>query len=225
MAENPSAPTPDEEAATETVDVDTASTETDKVDAAAEATDSEEAEAADGDEASEPPPPKKPPEDPRDRRIRELMKLVDEKDELLRDYIKAHKQAQAQWEAYKQRLARDREDEVAAATAKIIEKFLAVSDNMERSLQAAHGTDNVQGLLEGMELVYKGFTQVMTELGLTRVDPVGQPFDPTSMEALGIIPVSDKAQDNTVVNVLQAGFAIGDREIRPALVQVGKFSG
>ena len=176
-------------------------------------------------EASAPKPPPKPPEDPRDRRIRELHKLVAEKDELLRDYIKAHKQAQAQWEAHKQRLKRDRDEEVAVARGKIVEKFLTVSDNMERSLAAAQGTDSVPALLEGMQLVYKGFSQVLTELGLRRVDPLGQVFDPASMEALGIVPVQDASKDNMVVNCLQAGFAIGNRELRPALVQVGKFTG
>ena len=216
-------PSPESEIQDEAETVEENSTEPQPEETAEAAQDAEET--SDGEEGQAPQAPTKRPEDPRDRRIRELSGIIEEKDELLRDYIRAHKQAQAQWEAYKQRLERDRLAEVEAATAKVIEKFLAVSDNMERSIQAGRGTDSVPALLEGMELVYKGFVQVMAELGLTRVDPTGQAFDPSSMEALGIVPVSEGSQDNIVVNCLQPGFALGQREIRPALVQVGKFTG
>lgn len=194
---------------------------------AAEDSEDAEVDSADdrGDEEDAEKPPPKPPEDPRDRRIRELHQMVASKDELLRDYIKAHKQAQSEWESYKQRLARDREDELVTARGKVVERFLTVADNMERSIQASRVSDSFENLQEGMELVYKGFSEALKDLGLRRFDPTGEAFDPNSMEALGVAPVSDPAQDNTVIQCMQAGFALGDKELRPALVQVGKYSG
>ncbi|MEC9070889.1 MAG: nucleotide exchange factor GrpE, partial [Myxococcota bacterium] len=56
------------------------------------------------------------------------------------------------------------------------------------------------------------------------ISPTGQPFDPACMEAMSVIPVTDPAQDNTVLATLKPGYRIGDREVRPALVQVGRKS-
>ena len=177
------------------------------------------------DDASEsdddlPRPP--PPIDFKQRRIDELTKQVAAKDETLRTYIKAHKKAEAEFEAFKERMKRDREEELERAKGKIVGTLFDVADNLERSLSA--GGDATQ-LREGLVLVHRLFTQRLVEMGLQQYDPAGEVFDPTSMEAIGMIPVSDRRQDNRVVNTLQTGYRIGTTELRPAIVQVGRYSG
>ncbi len=176
-------------------------------------------------EAEKAPEPEKAPQfvDPRQARIDMLERMLAEREATLHTYIKAHKKAEADFEAFKTRLERDRDREVGAARAKLVVKLLDVEDNLERTLDAAQRTGSIEGLIEGVRMVHRMFRDRLGELGLERVDPVGQIFDPTSMEALGMVPVPNAAQDNTVVLTMRAGYRVGDQEIRPALVQVGRF--
>lgn len=179
-------------------------------------------EADDADDADVAPPPRTPPYDPRDARIRFLESQLVEKEATLHSYIRAHKKAEQEFEAFKARLLRDQEREVTLARGKVVEKMLDVDANLERTLEAAQRSGAGDSLLEGLRLVHRQFVERLTELGLERIDPTGQPFDPTTMEALGVAPVTDPALDNIVMLTLRAGFRLGDRELRPALVQVGR---
>ncbi len=187
--------------------------------AAAEATESTGA-AEETSEAQTPPP--KPPPDPRGARIEALERMLAEREATLRSYIKAHKKAEGEFEAFKARTRRDLAKEIQAARGKVVERMLDVDENLERTVAAIAQGGSVETLAAGVKLVHKMFLERMAELGLERIDPTGEEFDPTSMEALGIVPVADAAQDNKVITTLRAGFRMGDHEIRPALVQVGR---
>lgn len=190
-----------------------------------EATDAAEAvEGAEADEAAakEQTPPPKPPQDPRELRIRFLEAQLVEKEQTLHAYIRAHKKVEQEFEAFRGRLLRDQEREVLAAKGKVVEKMLDVDENLERTIEATSRGGSVESLLEGLKLVHRMFVERLTELGLERWDPTGEPFDPNTMQALGVVPVKDPAQVDHVVMTLRAGFRLGDHEIRPALVQVGK---
>ena len=172
---------------------------------------------------AEPPPVGTP--DPRDLRIRLLEKQLDESEGRLREYIKAHKKAQHEFEGLRDRLRRDQQEQVELAKGRVVERFLDVADNLDRSIQAAQTGGSLDSLLEGVTLVHRMFDQALNELGLEKHDPAGEAFDPSSMEAHGMIPVSDASQANTVVNTLRPGYRLNGRELRPALVQVGVHSG
>lgn len=167
--------------------------------------------------------PEAPPPDYREIRIQTLERALAEREATLHSYIRAHKKAEADFEAYKQRLERDRERELVAEKAKFVERLLDVDDNLERTLSAAKKAGGDPALLTGIEMVHRQFVERLTELGLERMDPTGQPFDPSSMEALGMVAVNDPAKNDTVVVTLRTGYRLGEREIRPALVQVGRF--
>jgi molecular chaperone GrpE len=166
----------------------------------------------------------KAPPDLRDMRIQMLERALSERETTLHSYIRAHKKAEADFEAFKQRLERDRDKELNLARIKLVERLLDVDDNLERTADAARrGTaDSLPAIVKGVELVHKLFLERLIELGLERVDPIGKAFDPTSMEALGVVPVDDAARHDTVVATFRAGYRVGDQEIRPALVQVGR---
>jgi len=175
----------------------------------------------------EPPPQAHAPiTDARDLRIQLLERTLAEREATLHTYIRAHKKAEADFEAFRQRLNRDKEREVEGAVGKLVEKLLDVDDNLERTLQAAEAqraaSPAVEGLITGVRLVHRMFLERLGELGLQRIDPIGQPFDPSSMEALGITPVDDPAKDGKVAITLRPGFRLGQRELKPALVQVGR---
>jgi len=163
-----------------------------------------------------------PPPDPRELRIRTLERQLGEREATLHAYIKAHKKAEQEFEAFKERTRRDREREVTLARGKVVERLLEVDEHLERTIQATAQGATAEQLIEGLRLVHRIFIERLTELGLERVDPTGLAFDPTTMEALGVAPVTDPALDGKVVHTLKAGFRIGEQEIRPALVQVGR---
>ncbi|HRE92299.1 MAG TPA: nucleotide exchange factor GrpE [Myxococcota bacterium] len=165
-----------------------------------------------------------PSPDLRDMRIQMLERALAERENTLHSYIRAHKKAEAEFEAFKQRLERDRDRELTLARAKLVERLLDLDDNLERTISAAkRGTaEALPALVQGVEMVHKQFLERLSELGLERVDPTGQTFDPTSMEAFGVVPVDDRDRHDKVVATFRSGYRIGDQEIRPALVQVGR---
>ncbi len=165
--------------------------------------------------------PKVEAPDPRDLRIRLLEKQLAESETRLRDYIKAHKKAQAEFAGLRDRLRRDQEEQIDIAKGKVVERFLDVADNLDRSIQAARTGGTLESLLSGVELVHRMFDQALQELGLEKHDPHGETFDPMSMEAHGMIPVTDPSLANKVMNTLRPGYRLKGRELRPALVQVG----
>lgn len=163
-----------------------------------------------------------PVSDPRDLRIELLERRLADTEETLREYIRSYKRSQEDTDAFKQRLLRDQAREVAGAKAKVVQTLLDVADDLERSLEAARQGSTSASLLDGLQLVSRLLNQRMDALGLVRVDPTGETFDPGSMEAIGVVPVTNAEADGTVIQTLQVGFKVDDVELRPARVQVGK---
>jgi len=175
-------------------------------------------------EASGPEKVAQPAPDLRDMRIQMLERALAERENTLHSYIRAHKKAEAEFEAFKQRLERDRDKELTLSRAKLVERLLDLDDNLERTIAAAKrgSVEALPALVQGVEMVHKLFLERLGELGLERVDPTGKAFDPTSMEALGVVPVDDRDKHDKVVATFRSGYRLGDQEIRPALVQVGR---
>lgn len=161
--------------------------------------------------------------DARTLRIRLLERELAEREQTLHEYIRAHKKAQADLGAFRERLERDHASEVEAGRAKVVERLLDVHDNLARTVEAVRIGGDVQSLRAGVELVERQFLQRLQELGLVKVDPTGTRFDPGSMEALSVIPVNSPDKDGTVVATIRPGFRLGERELRPASVVVGRY--
>ena len=181
-----------------------------------------EAEATEAESAPETPRGEPPISDFRDQRIQMLEAALDEREKTLQDYIRAHKRAQNEFESFKKRMRANEEGHADIARGKVVERMLDVYDNLQRSLEASRLADTVDDLRAGVELVARDFLQRLEEMGLERFDPIGQPFDPTCMEAMGVVPVAEDSRNGTVVMTLKPGFRLNDREIRPAMVQVGR---
>jgi molecular chaperone GrpE len=123
----------------------------------------------------------------------------------------------ADFDNYRKRQEREMVEFRRYSNAELIRDCLPVLDNLERALTAPGGDG--KGLREGVELVLRQFREILGRNGLSEVDPIDQPFDPALHEAIQRYEVSG-VQEATVVQVLQKGYRLGERLIRPALVIV-----
>jgi len=122
----------------------------------------------------------------------------------------------AEYDNYRKRTTKEKENVYADAKADTVKEFLGVLDNLERGLaQFAEGDPHRQG----MELICRQFLAVLEKLGVTRIEAQGQPFDPQKHDA--VMHVEDEnVGENTVVEVLQQGYQLGDKILRFAMVKV-----
>jgi molecular chaperone GrpE len=128
---------------------------------------------------------------------------------------------QAEMENLRKRLLRDVEKSRKFALERIMKDLLEVRDSMERGLAVADDSATVDSLREGQALTLKMLSKVMQDHELEMIDPAGQPFDPEWHEAMTVLPSAD-VDENTVLEVLQKGFKLHDRLVRPARVVVSK---
>ncbi len=125
--------------------------------------------------------------------------------------------AMADFENYKRRMQRDIEGVVTHHRRNLLERFLPVIDNLERALQVESEND---GLRAGVEQTLKGFEAVLVGENVRTIDVLNKPFDPKTAEAIGTVPAREGIADETVVEVAQKGYRIGEELLRPARVIV-----
>ncbi|HUZ14627.1 MAG TPA: nucleotide exchange factor GrpE [Gaiellaceae bacterium] len=125
----------------------------------------------------------------------------------------------ADFENYKKRVAREREEYVALANARLLTELLPVIDDLERALAAAEQHEEAQ-LEEGVRLVHRSLAALLERHGVTAIETEGK-FDPHVHEALLARP-SDDAESGSVLEVMQKGYKLGDRVVRPARVIVAE---
>jgi molecular chaperone GrpE len=150
-------------------------------------------------------------------RIEDLSaELVETKDRLVR--------LQADFENYRRRAQREREEAVRYGSQNLFKDLLTTVDNLDRAIDHARkavGGGDVESLLQGVELVHKGLLGLMSRFGVAEVEALGKPFDPAVHEAMSQAPDASVAP-NTVVEVLQKGYKLRDRLLRPARVIVAR---
>ena len=127
--------------------------------------------------------------------------------------------AKAELENVRRRTERDVEHAHRYGVEKLIKEILPVLDSMEQALQAAVQIEN-QSMIEGIELTHKLMINALTKFDVAQIDALGKPFNPNCHEAMAMLDSEEAA--NTVLNVLQQGYQLGERVIRPARVMVAK---
>lgn len=128
---------------------------------------------------------------------------------------------QAEMENQRKRMVREQEKARKFALERIMKDLLQVRDSLERGLEVEPDALTVESLKEGQELTLKMLGKVMQDHHLEVIDPSGQAFDPELHEAMTVLP-SEDLEENTVMEVLQKGFRLHDRLIRPAMVVVSR---
>lgn len=131
---------------------------------------------------------------------------------------------QADMDNLRKRLVREHEKSRLRTLERFMSDLLPVRDSLERGLEAASDpAATVEALKEGKELIMKMLNKAMGDHGLKTIDPAGEPFDPEKHEAMTMI-TSDQHDENTVIDVVEKGYQLHDRLIRPAKVVVSRKS-
>lgn len=125
----------------------------------------------------------------------------------------------ADFENYKKRAARERQEYVALANERLLKELIPILDDLERALNAAEQHEEAQ-LEDGVRLVHRSLASLLERQGVKEIATDGK-FDPHVHEALLAQPAEDKEQGD-VVDVIQKGYTLGDRVVRPARVIVAE---
>lgn len=141
--------------------------------------------------------------------------LAEQRDMVLR--------AQAEIQNMRRRCEADVEKAHKFALEKFSAELLTVVDNLERALNAVgdRSSEQVNALAEGVELTLKSFLEILNKFNVQQVNPAGQPFDPQAHQAITTV-VNPNVEPNTVLDVMQKGYTLHGRVIRPAMVVVSK---
>ena len=147
---------------------------------------------------------------------KEQMEKMEGMAKLVADVNDKYLRLAAEYDNYRKRTAKEKESIYGDAKADTIKPLLAVYDNLERGIAQYDEADVHR---QGLELILRQFSEALTKLGVTEIEAKGQPFDPEKHNA--VMHVEDEeAGENTVVEVFQKGFMLGDKVLRFAMVKV-----
>jgi molecular chaperone GrpE len=144
--------------------------------------------------------------------VDELAALTQERD----DYLDRLQRLKAEFDNYRKRAARDQESLVARSTERLVKELLPVVDDLERALEAAAKHEEAK-LEDGVRLVHRALRDTLAREGLVEIETDGK-FDPHVHEALVAQP--SEADEGSVIDVVQKGYRLGDRVLRPARVVI-----
>jgi len=150
-----------------------------------------------------------------------LEKALQEEKKKNEEYVTRLKYLQADFENLQKRTKKEIEEMVKYGHEDLMVSLLPILDDLERALNAGKSSDNKDAVVEGLELVLKATQNVLFQKGLSPIDSVGKKFDPTKHEAIGFVSSTDY-EDNTVVREFRRGYMLGDKVIRPSIVEVAR---
>jgi len=149
------------------------------------------------------------PDEDKDRLTSELQEINDK-------YVRLY----AEFENYKKRINKDKEELVRYGNESLIFELLPVIDNLEMALKHSSHDLNA-GIMHGVEITLKELQRVLEKFGLIPIDASGKPFDPTVHHAMTQIE-RDNVEEKTVVEEFRKGYMLQDKVLRPSLVAVSK---
>jgi molecular chaperone GrpE len=138
-------------------------------------------------------------------------------------YLEMLRRTQADFDNYQKRIQRDLQQERRYALFPLAADLLPILDNLGRALQAAQQAGDAGPLVQGVAMVQSQFLDVLKRHGITPIDALHQPFDPNLHQAV-MQQTAEQAAPGTVVEVVQSGFMIHDRVLRPASVVIAASS-
>lgn len=141
--------------------------------------------------------------------------LQEKLDNLNNQYIRLA----ADFDNFRKRQEQEREALLKYGAESTLKKMLEVLDNFERGLKAIESVDDCEKVKECYNLAYKNFTDVLTKAGLEAIKAEGEAFDPNFHEAVMQTP-SNEVPEHTIISELQKGYKLGDKVLRPSLVNV-----
>ena len=150
-----------------------------------------------------------------DPRVDKLQQELQETQDLLR-------RKHAEFENYRKRIEREQKEFVSYAASELVLEILPVLDNLERALESTQGdeSDSEKQIREGVAIIYRQFGDVLKRAGLREVDALGEDFDPHVHEAVARVETAEH-REGEILDVLQKGYVLKERLLRPAMVRVG----
>lgn len=156
-------------------------------------------------------------EDPRSRE--ELIVAAHEAERQRDEYLDDLRRARAEFENFRRRTGRESAAARDAGRGDVASALLDVLDDLDRTLDAAEGSPD-ETLAKGVSLVAEKLVHTLRGLGLARLEPTGDPFDPALHEAVQQLPADEPTDAPVVESTLRPGYRLGDRVLRPAMVVV-----
>jgi molecular chaperone GrpE (heat shock protein) len=166
---------------------------------------------------SEPQPPAIDPEELEALRVR-----AEGAERKLREIQTTFMNAKAELDATRARLERDLARKVELKFSDLVAGLLECADDLDRAIEHGATIRQAGPVVQGVALARERFLGALLKAGLRRIEPLGEPYDPNVAEAVGVTPVSKPEQHDTVIAVESAGYALGERVVRPARVLVGR---
>ncbi len=150
-----------------------------------------------------------------DKKDSKESKLQEEYDKLNQQYIRLA----ADFDNYRKRQEQERENLIKFGTESALKNMLEVLDNFERGEKALESVEDCEKVKESFNLVHKQVIETLAKLGLEEINAIGEEFDPNFHEAVMQTPTSEHPE-HTIINELQKGYKMGDKVLRPTLVNV-----
>ena len=146
---------------------------------------------------------------------------LEEEREKAKSYHQSWQRTAADFQNYKRRVEDERSETARLASAALIINLLPLLDDLERALKNVDAHLASLTWVDGIRLIYRKFEALLEMAGVQEIEADGQTFDPAQHEAVSQAP----GEDNKVISVVQKGYRLGDRVIRPAMVVVGHGQG
>lgn len=146
----------------------------------------------------------------------------DEAQAQAKEYLDSLQRTRAEFANYKKRTEREMQERYQFGSVDTLKSLLPVIDDFERALENIPSDLNENPWVSGVMMIHRKFERLLEQYGITPVDPIGQPFNPSQMEAVGQDEAGEEIPSGHVSATLQKGYVVGERVLRPALVRVAR---
>lgn len=153
--------------------------------------------------------------------VAEVMQALEASQQKAQEYFDGWARERADFSNYKRRIDREQAQSSQVIAANILKRYLPVVDDLERALKSRPNGGDLAAWSEGIELIYSKLKNILESEGLQRIPAETESFDPTRHEAISH-EENPAHQSGDIIEVVQQGYTIGDRVLRPALVRVAR---
>jgi len=154
-----------------------------------------------------------------EEQVTALKTALEEMDKKAEEYLDGWQRARAEFANYKKRILRENMDIRQVARGEVIKLYLDIADDLDRALQEKPETGDGETWAEGIEIIFQKLRARLEAEGIKPMDPIGEEFDPNIHEAL-MKEESEEFESGQITAVIQEGYWLGDKVLRPALVRV-----
>lgn len=151
--------------------------------------------------------------------VEELEATIEAKNQEIQQLLAKYRGASEEFDQARARLRKELSKDVERGRRSMLVSFLEILDNLDRALDAGTGRAG-DSFVHGVSLVRQQFLATLEGFGVTRLDPLGQPFDPSKHEAVSTVAATPDAPAGIICGVIRPGYLVGDDMLRPAQVAV-----